>query len=75
MGLLSTDSLDQQDPDAGCAYRLCLAGSGGMVPGNFEILHALWCVLGTSEAPFSCMHTAYIRSLKLPSSFNCFRKG
>ena len=41
MGLLRTDSLDQQDQDADCAYRLCLAGSGGMVPGNFEILKAM----------------------------------
>ena len=24
-----------------------------------EILHALRCVLGTSEAPFSCMHTVH----------------
>ena len=33
-------------------YRLCEAGSGGTLPGNFAILQALKCVLGASEAPF-----------------------
>ena len=34
--------------------KIHCARSGGR---NFEILHALKCVLGTSEAPFSCIHT------------------
>ena len=47
-----------------------------MSPGNFEILHALRRVLGTSEAPLLCMHTVhlYIHTFKLLSSFNGFRK-
>ena len=45
-------------------YRLCHR-SGGR---DFEILHALRCVLGTSEAPFLCIH-AVNTTLKLPSWF------
>ena len=47
-------------------YRLCEAGSGGTLPWNFAILHALKCVLGASEAPFWA-YTQYI-----PASF-CLR--
>ena len=53
-------------------YRLCEGGSGGMPPGNFEILHALKCVLGASEAPFrACIQ--YIHTCQLASSFSGFR--
>ena len=42
-----------------------------MPPGNFEILHALKCVLGASEAPFrACIQ--YINTY-LASSFSGFR--
>ena len=34
-------------------------GSGGTPPENFELLRALKCVLGASEAPFLCMHTVH----------------
>ena len=51
---------------------LCEGGSGGMPPGNFEILHALKCVLGASEAPFRAC-TWYIYTCKLPSSISGFR--
>ena len=37
----------------------CGRGSGGTPPENFEVLHALNCVLGASEAPFLCMHTVH----------------
>ena len=37
----------------------CGRGSGGTPPENFEVLHALECVLGAPEAPFLCMHTVY----------------
>ena len=30
-----------------------------MPPENFELLRALKCVLGASEAPFLCMHTVH----------------
>ena len=30
-----------------------------MPPENFELLRALKCVLGASEAPFMCMHTVH----------------
>ena len=43
-----------------------------MPPGNFEILHALKCVLGAPEAPFRAS-TQYIYTCKLPSSISCFR--
>ena len=47
-------------------------GSGGSPPGNFEILHALKCVLGAPEALFrEC--TQYIYTCKLPSSISGFR--
>ena len=46
-------------------------GSGGTPPGNFEILHALRCVLGASEALFwACIQ--YINTYQLPSSFSGF---
>ena len=35
-------------------------GSGGTPPGNFEILHALKCVLGAPEAFLSCTHTVHM---------------
>ena len=35
-------------------------GSGGTPPGNFEILHALKCVLGAPEALFVHAHNTYI---------------
>ena len=38
---------------------LCEGGSGGTPPGNFEILHALKCVLGAPEALFRAC-TQYI---------------
>ena len=53
-----------------------LGGSGGMPPENFEILnatYALRCVLRTYKAPFSCMHTVYIHTLKLVPSLSGFR--
>ena len=43
-----------------------------MPPGNFEVLHALKCVLGASEAPF-CACIQSIHTCKLPSSFSSFR--
>ena len=46
----------------------CGRESGGTPPNNFEVLHALKCVLGASEAPFLCMHTVHTYLLKLPSS-------
>ena len=30
-----------------------------MPPENFELLRALKCVLGASEAPFLCMHAVH----------------
>ena len=47
-------------------------GSGGTPPGNFEILHALKCVLGTPEALFRAC-TQYIHTYKLSSSISGFR--
>ena len=44
-------------------------GLGRMPPINFEILHALKCVLGASEVPFH----EYIYTSQLPSSFSRFR--
>ena len=41
-------------------------------PGNFEILHALKCVLGAPEALF-CACTQYVYTCKLPSSISGFR--
>ena len=35
-------------------------GAGGTPPGNFEILHALKCVLGAPEALFVHAHNTYI---------------
>ena len=48
----------------------CARGVGGTPPENVEILHALKCVLGASEAPF-CAFTQYITCKLLPpiSSF------
>ena len=43
-----------------------------MPPGNFEILHALKCVLGAPEALFRAC-TQYIYTCKLPSSISGFR--
>ena len=34
-------------------------GVWGTPPENFELLRALKCVLGASEAPFLCKHTVY----------------
>ena len=44
----------------------CGRGAGGMPPGNFEILHALKCVLGASEALY-CACLQYIYTCKLLS--------
>ena len=52
-------------------YRLCEGGLGRTPPGNFEILLALKCVLGASEAPF-CACIQYIQCIytcQLQSSF------
>ena len=36
---------------------MCEDGSGGTPPENFEILHALKCVLRASQVPFcTCIH-------------------
>ena len=45
----------------GLHNRDCVRGSRGMPSENFEILNALKCVLGASEAPliFSCMYTLH----------------
>ena len=43
-----------------------------MPPGNFEILHALKCVLGASEAPFRA-YIQYIHTCKLSSLLSGFR--
>ena len=45
---------------------------GGSEVLNFEVLHALKCVLGASEAPF-CACIQYIHTCKLPSLFSGFR--
>ena len=37
----------------------CARGSGGTPPENFEVLHALRCVLGVSEAPFCACNGIY----------------
>ena len=55
-------------------YRLCEGGLGRTPPGNFEILLALKCVLGASEAPFrSCIQSIQsiqcIYTCQLQSSF------
>ena len=43
-----------------------------MPPGNVEILHALKCVLGASEAPFqACIQ--FINTYQLTSLFSGFR--
>ena len=47
---------------------LC-GGVWGTSPGNFEILHALKCVLGAPEALFRAC-TQYIYTCKLPSSIS-----
>ena len=46
--------------------------SGGMAPGNLEILHALKCVLGAPDALFRAC-TQYIYTCKLLSSISGFR--
>ena len=57
---------------SGPIIKIVWGGSGGTPPGNFEILHALKCVLEASEAPFqACIQ--YIRICKLSSSFSGFR--
>ena len=43
-----------------------------MPPGNFEILHALKCVLEAPEARFRAC-TQYIYTCKLPSLISGFR--
>ena len=50
----------------------CVRGVGGTPPGNFEMLHALKCVLGAPEAPFRAC-TRYIYTCKLLSSISGFR--
>ena len=50
----------------------CVRGVWGHAPGNFEILHALKCVLGAPEALFRAC-TQYIYICKLPSSISGFR--
>ena len=37
----------------------CTKGGWGMLPGNFEILHALKCVMVASEASF-CAYSTYV---------------
>ena len=49
--------------------RLWKGGLGARPQKNFEVSHALKCVLGASEAPF-CACIQYIRTCKLPSSFS-----
>ena len=50
----------------------CVRGVWGHTPPKIEILHALKCVLGASEAPFrACIQ--YMHICKLPSSFSGFR--
>ena len=55
----------------GPQYRLCKGGLGVCPNKNFEVLHALRCVLGASEAPFCACNSTYVPNL--PSSFSCFR--
>ena len=50
----------------------CGGGSGGMSPENFEILHALKCVLGAPEALFRAC-TQHIYTCNLPSLISGFR--
>ena len=50
---------------------LCDGGSGGTPPENFEILHALKCVLRASQVPF-CACIQYIPTCQLPSLFRGF---
>ena len=45
---------------------MCEDGSQGPPPENFEILHALKCVLGASQVPF-CTCIQYIPTCQLPS--------
>ena len=60
-----------KDKKWGPAIWMVRGGSGGMPPGNFEILHALKCVLGASEALF-CAYTQCI-TCKLPPPISSFR--
>ena len=46
--------------------------SGGTPPENFEILHALKCVLRASQVPF-CACIQYIPTCQLPSLFSGIR--
>ena len=47
----------------------CVGGSEGMPPGNFEVLHALECVLGAPEALFhACTQYISISSFRLKST-------
>ena len=50
----------------------CVRGVWGTPPGNFEILHALKCVLGAPEVLF-CACTKYTYTCKLQSSIRGFR--
>ena len=50
----------------------CARGSGGMPPGNVDMLHALKCVLRGPVALFRAC-TQYIHTCKLPSSISGFR--
>ena len=56
----------------GPAKWIVWEGNGSTPPGNFEILHALKCVLGAPEAP-SHACTQYIYLCKLLSSISGFR--
>ena len=47
-------------------------GAGGTPPENFEILHALKCILRASQVPF-CACIQYIPTFQLPSLFSGFR--
>ena len=44
---------------SGALHMDCVKGVWGMPPGNFEILHALKCVLGAPEALFHA-YTQYL---------------
>ena len=50
----------------------CVRGVWGMPPENFEILHALKCILRASQVPF-CACIQYMPTCQLPSLFSGFR--
>ena len=60
------------NPKIGALQNGLCEGGRGTPPGNFEILHALKCILGAPEALFRA-RTQYIYTCKLPSSISGFR--